>query len=361
MNTLEQLKETYKGKKVFLTGHTGFKGSWLLILLNYLQAEVVGYALAPEQDEAIYNAINGDTKCQSIIHDIRDKDFVKKSIKEAKPDFIFHLAAQPLVRDSYEDPCYTYETNAMGTAYVLDAIRALEIACASIIITTDKVYDNKEWIYPYREEDRLGGFDPYSSSKALAEIIVDSFRKSYQLPENNKGVATARAGNVIGGGDFAKDRIIPDIIRSIQNSVPVNLRNPKAIRPWQHVIEPLVGYLMLGTKLEKEPLKYSQAYNFGPYSNDILTVQELAVCATEVIGKGEVVVKELAEQPHEANLLMLDISKANQGLNWSPKYNSKKAIEVTMEWYNEISFKGSDAYSFSMEQIEKYFALEKIH
>ena len=285
-----QFEKVYRDKKVFLTGHTGFKGSWLLVWLHSLGAKVKGYALAPENSEDLYNQINGDGLCESVIADIRDKDRLKEEIISFQPDFIFHLAAQPLVRLSYELPVYTFEVNTLGTAYVLDALRYVEKACNVIIITTDKVYENKEWHYPYRENDRLGGYDPYSASKATAELVVGSFQNSFfnkkEYARHKKSISSARAGNVIGGGDWAKDRIIPDIVRALQQNKNIEVRNPYAVRPWQHVIEPLSGYLLLGQKLVEDPIKYAEAWNFGPVQDDTFTVQDLVKEAISVWGSG---------------------------------------------------------------------------
>jgi CDP-glucose 4,6-dehydratase len=255
----------FRGKKVFLTGHTGFKGSWMLALLKQLGAVTTGYALAPDTNElALYNVIRGDEACNSIIADIRDKAVLNASIIQAQPDIIFHFAAQPLVRYSYTNPIETFEVNTLGTANVLDAIKLLDKKCSVVIITTDKVYENKEWDYPYRETDRLGGYDPYSASKAAAEIVVDSYRNSFfntaHFNTHQKSVATARAGNVIGGGDFSADRIIPDIIRALQNNKVINIRNPNAVRPWQHVLEPIAGYLLLAKKLYEDPAAFAEAW-----------------------------------------------------------------------------------------------------
>ncbi|MDX2048352.1 MAG: CDP-glucose 4,6-dehydratase [Chitinophagaceae bacterium] len=330
----------YKDKKVFLTGHTGFKGSWMLVWLNMLGADVKGYALEPLSEPELYNQVKGNELCNSVIADIRDKDRVEKEITGFEPDFIFHFAAQPLVRLSYEIPSYTFEVNAIGTAHVLDALKKLKKPCSVIIITTDKVYENFEWHYPYRETDRLGGYDPYSASKACAEIIISSYRNSFfnkkNFSKHHKGIASARAGNVIGGGDMAKDRIVPDIIRALQNNEPVVLRNPAAVRPWQHVLEPLAGYLQLGKKIAEEPSGYADAWNFGPHNNDNLTVKELAGIALEIWGSGTIKEQGSPDQLHEAGLLKLDINKALAELNWSPKMDARQAIDMTINWYKNL-------------------------
>lgn len=347
--------ESYRNKRVFLTGHTGFKGSWLLVWLHSLGAVVKGYALEPENNEDLYNQINGDSLCESIIADIRDKERLKNEIVQFQPDFIFHLAAQPLVRLSYEQPSYTYEVNTLGTIYLLDAIRSMEKVCNVVIITTDKVYENKEWHYPYRENDRLGGYDPYSASKAATEIIVNSYQNSFfnikAYSKHGKAIAVARAGNVIGGGDWAKDRIIPDIVRALQQNKTIEVRNPNAVRPWQHVLEPLNGYLLLGQKLSHDPIKYSNAWNFGPLQDDNFSVEDLVKEAIKIWGHGEYKKNKLENQPHEAGLLKLDINKAINELGWRPKWNAERAIHETIKFYK---MENSDPLFSLKEQIKSY-------
>ena len=353
--TQDYFKSIYAGKKVFLTGHTGFKGSWLLAWLHLLGAEVKGYSLAPQNEEDLFNILRGPDLCDSVIADIRDKEKLAKEILNFQPDFIFHLAAQPLVRLSYEIPSETFEVNAIGTAYVLDALRQLTKPCVAVMITTDKVYDNKEWHYPYRETDRLGGYDPYSASKAATEIVISSYRSSFFNPSHYekhlKAVASARAGNVIGGGDWAKDRIIPDIVRALKNNQPIEVRNPNAVRPWQHVLDPLSGYLLLGAKLTEDPIKYAESWNFGPYMEDNLTVKDLVETAIEIWGSGSFYTPQYEGALHEAKLLKLDINKAVNELGWQPKMNAKEAINTTLEWYANAQ---STAYDFTFKQINAY-------
>jgi CDP-glucose 4,6-dehydratase len=356
---MENLVNTYKNKKIFLSGHTGFKGSWMLAWLHLLGCQIKGYSLTPEHSEDLYNVIDGDDLCQSVIADIRDKQRLENEILDFQPDFVFHLAAQPLVRRSYNDPITTYETNVMGTAYLLEAVKKLKKPCSVILITTDKVYENKEWVYPYRENDRLGGYDPYSASKAAAELIISSYRNSFFNPDtytsHQKGIAVARAGNVIGGGDWSEDRLIPDIIKALKANEKIVVRNPNAVRPWQHVLEPIKGYLQLGAKLAEQPVKFSQAYNFGPYMADTLTVGEVVQKAIAIWGGGEIEIQQNKLAPHEAGLLKLDINKAVNDLEWRPRLNAEQAITNTIEWYKTF-LKGemADMKSFVNNQITFY-------
>lgn len=353
---LENLQISYKGKKVFVTGHTGFKGAWMLKTLSLLGAKVKGYALDPIYKDDLYNLINGNSICTSVIADLRDKKRLEEEIISFQPDFVFHLAAQPLVRLSYEIPGETFEVNVIGTANVLDAVRLLEKKCEVVLITTDKVYYNNEWIYTYRENDRLGGYDPYSASKACAELVIDSYRNSFfisnKYTEHKKAIAVARAGNVIGGGDWSKDRLIPDIAKAFLKGQPVVIRNPNSVRPWQHVLEPILGYLLLGANLAKDPLKFSQAYNFGPHLSDALSVEEMLKLAIDSWGKGDYVVDQIQSEPHEASLLKLDISKAIAELKWYPKINAKKAVRMTMDWYREFDANKQGISDFTTMQIK---------
>jgi CDP-glucose 4,6-dehydratase len=359
MKIQNNLVDVYKGKKILITGHTGFKGTWLLQILNSFDAIIRGYALAPENNINLFNEINGSQLCDSIIGDLRDKDLLYKAVTDFQPDFIFHLAAQPLVRLSYSIPSETFEINAIGTANLLNAVRMLKKKCNVILITTDKVYYNKEWEYPYRENDRLGGYDPYSASKACCELVIDSYRNSFFNINNynlhNKGIAVARAGNVIGGGDWSNDRLIPDIVKSLNNLEEIIIRNPLSIRPWQHVIEPLFGYLNLGVKLDEEPIKYSQAFNFGPNFSDAISVEEMVKKAIKNWGSGtyKAVINE--NNPHEAGMLKLDISKAINNLNWTPIFNANIAVERTINWYKSFynGFKASDLIKLDIEYFKK--------
>ncbi|MDB5223986.1 MAG: rfbG [Chitinophagaceae bacterium] len=351
----ELLEKIYSGKKVFVTGHTGFKGSWLITWLHLLGASIKGYALQPENEKDIYNIVSPHLHIESIIADIRDKQKLKQEILSFQPDFIFHLAAQPLVRRSYEIPAETFEVNVIGTANLLEALIHLEKKCTAVIVTTDKVYKNKERNKSYKEKNRLGGYDPYSASKACTELVSESFRNSFFNIENidthKKALAAARAGNVIGGGDWNKDRIIPDIINHLVSGEPIPVRNPKAIRPWQHVLEPLGGYLSLAGLLSFIPHDLSSSYNFGPKKKDHLSVEELVNTAINVWGEGSWKDISDASQPHEASILKLNIDKAKNELNWKPKLNSKEAIQWTIDWYKQPS---EMLWDYTIAQIKSY-------
>ena len=357
MNMFDQLKSIYQDKKIFLTGHTGFKGSWMLKLLSMLGAEVKGYSLAPKNNFDLFNLIKADKCCSSTIADVRNKDLLKKDINDFQPDIIFHLAAQPLVRLSYQIPLETFEVNAIGTANLLEAVRVLNKQCSVILITTDKVYHNNEWVYPYRENDRLGGYDPYSASKACAELIIDSYRNSFFNPAKNsqhqKGIAVARAGNVIGGGDWSKDRLIPDIINALSINETIIIRNPAAIRPWQHVLEPLSGYLILAAKLMENAIEYSQAYNFGPYSSGDFTVENMVKQAIDFWGSGKYTIAQSEFTLHEAGLLKLDINKVISEVGWKPVLSASQALFYTLEWYKQYIQDPTEINSYTEMQIKQ--------
>lgn len=352
---MNDLAAVYSGKKVFVTGHTGFKGSWLLLMLKELGAEVKAYALAPYHKEDLYNQIKGDELCESVIADIRNKEQLRKELVDFQPDYVFHLAAQALVIDSYEDPLYTYEVNALGTAYLLDALRFVDKELECVLITTDKVYENLEKNYAYTENDRLGGFDPYSNSKACCELIIDSYRNSFfpsaKRSEHGIGIASVRSGNVIGGGDWSKNRIIPDTVKALMNGEAVQIRNPKAVRPWQHVLDPLYGYLLLAAKMTGGNTDYYGAYNFGPKDGDVLRVEELVELAIDIWGNGSFEAAQVHNAPHEAHLLMLDISKVKKELQWEPKYQSAEAIRKSIEWYKDSA---PDVRNYTLNQIKAY-------
>lgn len=352
------LKEMYNGKRVLVTGHTGFKGSWLLIWLKSLGAEVIGYSLEPHTEPSMFKVCKLESKVISIIGDIRDYSKLHKVIEEYKPDIIFHLAAQALVRHSYKEPIETYETNIMGTVNLLEAAKGSESVKSVVVITTDKCYENKEWVYGYRETDPMGGYDPYSSSKGCAELIVSSYRNSFY---REKGIAlsSVRAGNVIGGGDWSEDRLIPDFIRSVLKDESISVRNPLATRPWQHVLEPLSGYLQLGALMLKDIKNYSSGWNFGPRDTDVISVTEVLNHCINTLGKGSINI-EKGDFLHEANLLKLDISKASNYLRWSPVYNVEECVEKTMSWYKKYYELGKeDMYTYTLKQIEEYETASK--
>ncbi|PTR01573.1 CDP-glucose 4,6-dehydratase [Mucilaginibacter yixingensis] len=357
---INELKRVYAGKKVFLTGHTGFKGAWLLKILHMLGAEIMGYALEPLQQPNLYEVLQGDSLCHSVIADLRDSAGLKAAVLNFQPDFIFHLAAQPLVRLSYQKPAETFEVNAIGTANLLDAVAQLNKRCDCVLITTDKVYHNYEWERPYHEEDRLGGYDPYSASKACAELVIDSYRNSFfninTYQQHQKAIAVGRAGNVIGGGDWSKDRLIPDIVRALIGNERIEIRNPDAVRPWQHVMEPLGGYLLLGAKLNTHPQQFAQAYNFGPVVTDALPVSKMVEMAIQAWGSGEYFINQSPNQPHEAGLLKLDINRAAGQLSWLPQYNALEAVENTIQWYKQFYEHRQHIIKFTEQQIGQFLA-----
>ena len=343
-------KGTYRGKRVLVTGHTGFKGSWLTMWLKDMGAEVCGYSLAPNTQPSLFeiNQIQKDIK--HVIGNILDRDLLNKTFQEFKPEIVFHLAAQPLVRLSYAEPILTYETNVIGSLNVLEAARHCGSVKAFVNITTDKCYENKEIARGYKEDEPMGGYDMYSSSKGCVEILSSSYRRSFL--ENNYAMATARAGNVIGGGDWALDRLIPDCVRSIEADEVIEIRNPMATRPWQHVLEPLSGYLLLGHLLYTQGHAYAQGFNFGPRVENILTVADVAKQIVQNYGKGTVKIHK-RDNLHEANLLMLDISKAKQVLGWEPTYTAQQAIEKTVTWYKRC-YQKHPMHDFTLQQIHEY-------
>ncbi|MBC7428726.1 MAG: CDP-glucose 4,6-dehydratase [Bacteriovorax sp.] len=341
--------DIYKNKKVFITGHTGFKGSWLAMWLHTIGAEVVGYSLPPEE-LSHFNLLKLPIK--NYFQNINDESALLSALKDSSPDIVFHLAAQPLVRDSYDDPITTYNTNVLGTMKVYWA--AVQAGVKSLVsITTDKVYENHEWIWGYRENDQLGGHDPYSSSKACVEIMTDSFRKSF-LNDNKMLLATARAGNVIGGGDWARDRLIPDLVKNAAMGLVTPLRNPKSVRPWQHVLEPLNGYLLLGEQLLLGNKEFTTSFNFGPESHDIASVENMSELANLSWDKINVQIVKETIIKHEAGLLKLDITKSCHLLAWQPVWDSKKATATTINWYK--NFYQNQMIS-SRENLEEFIAL----
>ncbi len=348
------LKTCFKNKKIFITGHTGFKGSWLSFLLHELGAEVLGYSLPPCTDFNHFNLLHLDKKIKNIEGDIRDSGFLKKSLCEFQPDYVFHLAAQALVRPSYEDPVTTFSTNVMGSVNLLEAVRSCDSIRSLIYVTSDKCYENVEWIWGYRENDKLGGRDPYSASKAAAEIAFSSFCRSFFEQRKMLGVATVRAGNVIGGGDWALDRIVPDCIRAITSGHPIRLRNPGATRPWQHVLEPIAGYLLLAKNLYEEPQVWGGPWNFGPSTLEVRTVEMVAKKIINALGKGRIEIIESSEQSHEARLLQLNCDKAHQLLGWYQRWNVDQTLEATVEWYREM-MGGGNVENITRSQIKSFF------
>ena len=349
----------WSGRRVLLTGHTGFKGSWLAFWLLEMGAEVTGLALPPTDGPNLFEDLHLAPRLESSIGDLRDAKFVQQVVDSCQPETVFHLAAQPLVRYSYEQPVLTWETNVMGSIHLLEALRSLSHPCSAVMVTTDKVYANQEWVYGYREVDPLGGRDPYSSSKAAAELAISSWRQSFcgPLPHQNPHlhVASARAGNVIGGGDWARDRIVPDLIRSLMVQNPIGIRNPNATRPWQHVLEPLGGYLCLAEHLSKSenPTKFSSSFNFGPSLEANRSVREL-VEQSLVYWKGSWEDQSDTTAPHEANLLNLVTDKAHHQLGWSSRWSFPTTIERTVRWYRQSYEHGIDPISCCKDDLISY-------
>ena len=348
----------WKGKRVFLTGHTGFKGGWLTLWLASMGAKVTGYALAPNANPNFFEVVNiADDLEQSHISDIRDLEKLQKAMLAAKPEIVIHMAAQPLVRYSYVNPVETYATNVMGTVHLLESIRNVDSVRAAVIVTTDKCYENKEWAWGYRENEPMGGYDPYSNSKGCAELVTSAYRQSYFSPEkyskHQVAIASARAGNVIGGGDWSEDRLIPDAIRAFEANGSLVIRNPLATRPWQHVLEPLSGYLVLAQALYKEGAKFNGGWNFGPRDEDARPVQEVINLLIKNWGSVASWNQDQSEQPHEAHSLKLDCSKACQYLNWVPRWSLEQAIENIAQWQRAHQQNG-DMREISLQQIANY-------
>ena len=349
------LTDSFVGKKVLITGHTGFKGSWLTFLLHSIGADVMGFALPPATPVNLFELLKLDAKVSHVVGDIRDASHIEKTMHQFQPEYVFHLAAQALVRPSYEDPVATFATNFMGSVNLLDAVRKCESVRSLVYITSDKCYENVEWVWGYREDDKLGGRDPYSASKAGAEIAFSSYTRSYFEQRPFFGAASARAGNVIGGGDWAEDRIIPDCIRAIEAQGSVRLRNPSATRPWQHVLEPISGYLLLGARLYAEPKRWGGAWNFGPSTDEVRTVKNVAEVIVAHIGRGRVEVVENNARVHEARLLQLNCDKAHQLLGWYPRWPVDKTLEATALWYKTI-MTGGNAEEITRMQIHEFFS-----
>jgi CDP-glucose 4,6-dehydratase len=358
MDIVKKLTDTYQDKAVLITGHTGFKGSWMALWLKSLDAKVTGYSLDPPTEPSAFDA----TRLSDHIHDIRgdvlDFDKLHETIKQVHADFVFHLAAQPLVRYSYQNPLDTFKINILGTANVLESVRASQYPTTCICITSDKCYENQERDYAYRESDPLGGYDPYSASKGAAELVISSYRKSYFTGGDKKSpvsLSSVRAGNIIGGGDWAQDRIVPDCIRALVKGNPVEVRNPHAVRPWQFVLDPLSGYLWLGMKMKEVPEEFSGAWNFGPDPSHAVDVQTLTEKILHEWGGGTWTIPVSdKDSPHEAGYLKLDSTKSMTRLKWKPAYSIDEVIHKTIAWYREYYAGNSDMYEFSSGQIKTY-------
>ena len=351
---MSSLLDFFSGKRVMITGHTGFKGSWLTFLLREYGAQVLGYSLEPSRDNYLFNTLKLQNRINHISGDIRDYQKLSVTMNNFSPDFVFHLAAQAFVKQSYVDPVETFSTNIMGAANILESVRNCESVRSFVVITSDKCYENLEQLWGYREIDLLGGRDPYSASKASVEIIYSSYARSFFSERNTLGSATARAGNVIGGGDLSPDRIIPDCIRAIQSNQNVVLRNPNSTRPWQHVLDPINGYLVLAKKLYDSPEKFQGSWNFGPTVNDLMTVQGVAEYISNNLAGKSVKIDDDKHQNYEANLLQLNCEKAQQLLKWKCNWNIERALQETVRWYKVVLANGN-AEEVTREQIANFY------
>ena len=348
----------YCGKRVLVTGHTGFKGSWLTLLLKSLGADVMGYALQPEYKNSHYELLGLKNDIVDSIGDVRDLDRLRKEVLAFQPELVFHLAAQALVRPSYLDPKSTFDINVGGGVNVLEVVRVCDSVRALVFVTSDKCYENQEWIWGYRETDAMGGHDPYSASKGAVELIFSSYLRSFFMDRSNFGAATARAGNVIGGGDWAADRIVPDCVRSLQANKPIVIRSPQATRPWQHVLEPLSGYLKLGAHLYDEGAKYNGSWNFGPPVDKSHTVLDVVNMIASQFKNGTVVVDDSNDKSHEAHLLQLNSDKVRQLLQWNTRWNFDQTLQATCEWYRDVLLSGKAVETVSRAQLSKYFGVK---
>lgn len=353
MESVEVNPSFWHGKRVLVTGHTGFKGSWLALWLQQLGAEVTGLALPPPTSPSMFEVANVSREMTSVIGDIRDPAIVEAAVAEHRPEVVLHLAAQALVRLSYQDPVGTYTTNVIGTVHVLEAVRRVGGVRALLVVTSDKCYRNREWPWGYREHDELGGRDPYSNSKSCAELVSEAYRASFE----GCSIATARAGNVIGGGDWAPDRLVPDAIRAAAAGLPIRLRNPTAVRPWQHVLEPLGGYLLLAERLWDRGPEFAEAWNFGPRDEDVRTVSAIVEGVGDRWGHAPAWQRADCAQPHEAHLLRLDCSKARTRLGWVPQIGIGQALDWTVAWYR-AHYAGADLRSLTLAQIAAFASLE---
>jgi CDP-glucose 4,6-dehydratase len=352
-NLVTRLRAAFAGRRVLVTGDTGFKGSWLSMVLLDLGAEVHGYALPPESNEDHFRLLELDRRIHHVDGDIRDLDAMQNAFQAARPEFLFHLAAQPLVGRSYKEPKLTFDTNVGGSVNVLECVRMTESLRSVVYITSDKCYKNKEWVWGYRENDELGGRDPYSASKAAAEIVLSAYVDSFFDTRPELGIASVRAGNVIGGGDWAENRIVPDCIRSLRAGQPVVLRSPDSTRPWQHVLEPLSGYLTLAAALATGPKKFGGSWNFGPKGDAVRTVEDLARGMADCWGGGSVEVDRSTAQFHEARLLHLNCDRAAFDLGWGPRWDFPSTVHETASWYLEVA-NGAAAFDVTRRQIHQY-------
>ena len=360
---MDIVSDAFEGKTVLVTGHTGFKGGWLAVWLNYLGAKVIGYSLDPPTDPSFFRAVDLKKRIINIKGDILDQEHLVSTMAQHKPEYVFHLAAQPLVRRSYLNPLETFETNIMGTLKVLEAVRCTPSVNVCVCITSDKCYENREWVYAYRENDPMGGHDPYSASKGAAELAISSYRRSFLNSKCGRSVSisSARAGNVIGGGDWAMNRIIPDCVRALILDKPLSVRNPRAIRPWQHVLDPLFGYLLLAARMKQESDRFAGAWNFGPLSSNSVTVRSLVerFIAEWGCGSWQDLSSRDSSGPHEADTLRLDCTKANSLLGWMPEYAISKSITETVAWYRAYYNKQSDMHDLTISQIKSYTERKK--
>lgn len=351
------LREYYREKRVLITGHTGFKGSWLTLWLSSLGAIVTGYSLTSNHLSSLFSSLNLENDMIHLEGDIRDAQKIRHIIEEQKPDIIFHMAAQSLVFDGYQFPRETFDTNVMGTVNLLEAVRSVQLNCTVVVVTSDKCYDNKEWLFGYRECDRLGGHDPYSSSKACAELVAHSYRSSFFRENRKVYLATARSGNVIGGGDFSKYRILPDVIRALIKDEKILLRAPLSVRPWMYVLDSLYGYLRLAYLLSSGKARYSEPFNFGPLERKMVSTKELVDKVIASWGYGEYETMANSSHPHEMSYLKLNWDKAKEYLDWEPKYTWEQAVEETVHWFHAYH-KGCDIKQLSLNQIAKYSTSE---
>lgn len=352
--SMREALESFSGKRVLVTGHTGFKGSWLTFLLKELGADVMGCALRPAGERSHFEMLALESDITHVIVDVRDSLGLSTAFQSFKPEYVFHLAAQALVRQSYDEPVVTFTTNVLGSVHVLEAVRHCESVRSLVYVTSDKCYENFEWVWGYRENDELGGHDPYSASKAAAELAFSAYARSFFASRTDLGAATARAGNVIGGGDWAKDRIVPDCIRATENGTPLVLRHPHATRPWQHVLEPVGGYLLLAASLRADPGRYAGSWNFGPSTANVRTVREVAEAIAESLGGPRPQVSGSSVVQHEARLLQLNCDKAHQLLGWYPRWNMDRTLAATVDWYKAV-FDGAEAKAVTRSQLHDYF------